>query len=82
MLLKNIYEIENNKEEIKSALKTIQSKNKQKITLKNSIPIHIVYLTAWIDEKGNLQIRDDIYGLDNIQKKLLIIVYKINTRRY
>ncbi|AXH10383.1 hypothetical protein CP960_11995 [Malaciobacter halophilus] len=71
VLLKNIYEIENNKEEIKSALKTIQSKNKQKITLKNSIPIHIVYLTAWIDEKGNLQIRDDIYGLDNIQKKAI-----------
>jgi len=28
------------------------------------IPVHITYQTAFVDEKGNLQIREDIYGRD------------------
>ncbi|MDA8562105.1 hypothetical protein N9L02_03205 [Gammaproteobacteria bacterium] len=28
----------------------------------------ITYLTTWVDDNGNLQFRDDLYGLDeNIQ---------------
>jgi murein L,D-transpeptidase YcbB/YkuD len=28
------------------------------------VPVHIVYMTAWVDEEGGLNFRDDVYGLD------------------
>jgi hypothetical protein len=28
------------------------------------IPVHITYQTAFVDEHGNLQFRDDVYGRD------------------
>jgi murein L,D-transpeptidase YcbB/YkuD len=31
----------------------------------NPIPVHITYQTAFVDESGNLQIREDIYGRDS-----------------
>ncbi len=44
---------------------------KESIELKRQIPVHIVYLTSWIDENNNLQFRDDIYRYDQIQKKVI-----------
>lgn len=41
------------------------------IGLEKKIPIHIVYLTSWVDENGVLQFREDIYNFDKIQKELL-----------
>lgn len=41
------------------------------ISLEKKIPIHIVYLTSWVDENGVLQFREDIYNFDKIQKELL-----------
>ena len=41
------------------------------IGLDKKIPIHIVYLTSWVDENGILQFRDDIYNFDKMQKELL-----------
>jgi murein L,D-transpeptidase YcbB/YkuD len=26
--------------------------------------VHVTYFTAWIDESGSLQMRDDLYGHD------------------
>jgi L,D-transpeptidase YcbB len=37
------------------------------VKLSASIPVHIVYLTAWVDEQGRLQLRDDVYGYDKKQ---------------
>ena len=34
------------------------------IHLKNPIPVHITYQTAYVDDDGKLIIRDDIYGRD------------------
>lgn len=34
------------------------------VTLKDAIPVHIAYMTAWVDDKGRAQFRDDIYHLD------------------
>ena len=34
------------------------------VKLREAIPIHIVYFTSWVDAKGGLQFRDDVYGLD------------------
>ena len=36
------------------------------IPLTKAVPVHIVYLTAWTDEEGQVQFRDDIYKLDGL----------------
>ena len=41
------------------------------IGLDKKIPIHIIYLTSWVDENGVLQFREDIYNFDKMQKELL-----------
>jgi murein L,D-transpeptidase YcbB/YkuD len=45
----------------------IASKRPERIvTLKQRIPIHLAYLTAWIKEDGSLQLIDDVYGRDRL----------------
>lgn len=44
--------------------KAIRGGRNQTVTLPEKIPVYIVYLTAWVDEKGLVQFRDDIYGKD------------------
>jgi murein L,D-transpeptidase YcbB/YkuD len=34
------------------------------VKLPQPVPIHIVYFTAWVDPKGGLHFRDDVYGYD------------------
>jgi L,D-transpeptidase YcbB len=34
------------------------------VKLKKKVPVFISYFTAWVNEKKELQFRDDIYGLD------------------
>jgi murein L,D-transpeptidase YcbB/YkuD len=34
------------------------------VTLRNPVPVSIVYFTAWVDGEGRLQFRDDIYRRD------------------
>ena len=34
------------------------------VTLRQPIPVFIGYFTTWVDEKGHLNFRDDIYGHD------------------
>lgn len=40
-----------------------QTKEKY-VTLKHSVPVIITYYTAWVDEGGRLNLRDDIYSHD------------------
>ncbi len=42
----------------------IQTGKTRDIALKTSVPIHIIYLTAWRDEEGRAQFRNDIYSQD------------------
>ena len=37
------------------------------VKLKESIPVHIVYFTAWVDENGGLHFQPDVYGYDKQQ---------------
>ena len=37
------------------------------VKLKEKIPVHIVYFTAWVDENGGLHFYPDVYGYDVIQ---------------
>jgi len=41
---------------------SIRENIEKTIEVKMPIPVYVIYLTAWVDEKGVLQIRDDIYG--------------------
>lgn len=53
------------------ALEILSDLEKTEIDLEKTIPIHIVYLTAFVDENGVLQFRDDIYGFDKIQQQIM-----------
>jgi len=44
--------------------KILDSEKTTSVPLKNKVLVHITYQTAWIDEEGRLNLRDDIYGLD------------------
>ena len=37
----------------------------QEVTLPVAIPIYLVYWTAWVDQNGDVNFRDDIYGRDS-----------------
>ena len=41
------------------------------INLKQPIPVHVTYQTAFVDEKGQLNLRHDVYGLDAATLKLM-----------
>jgi murein L,D-transpeptidase YcbB/YkuD len=36
------------------------------------IYVHLLYWTAWVDEKGNLNFREDIYNRDEPLKNALL----------
>ena len=42
----------------------LASGKRQVVPIANPIPIHLLYMTAWVDEKGMIQFRKDIYGRD------------------
>lgn len=42
----------------------MQSGREQPVKMNGSIPVSIVYITAWVDDDGTLNFRDDIYGRD------------------
>ncbi len=44
------------------------------VNLKTKIPVHITYFTAWVDDSGALQIRDDVYGHDKRVAKALGLI--------
>jgi murein L,D-transpeptidase YcbB/YkuD len=48
-------------EKISSAM---SAGREQKITLKNTEPVSITYYTAWVDENGGMNFRNDVYGHD------------------
>ena len=39
------------------------------VRLSTTIPIYIVYFTAWVDPEGNLHFQDDVYGYDARQAR-------------
>jgi len=55
-------------ERIAAAMHAGQEKH---VALKRRIPVYIVYATAWVDEKGQLNFADDLYGHDTRQRALL-----------
>ncbi|UOQ51932.1 L,D-transpeptidase family protein [Hymenobacter cellulosivorans] len=43
---------------------TIANRKEKYVSLKEKLPVYLVYFTAWVDEAGNLHFRDDIYNHD------------------
>jgi murein L,D-transpeptidase YcbB/YkuD len=39
----------------------------QQVKLKHTIPVHIVYFTAWADDAGSVRLVPDVYGYDAMQ---------------
>lgn len=57
-----------NRDKIKKAM---NAGERSEFPLKKFIPIHIAYLTTWVDEAGNLQFRNDVYQYDRQLKAVL-----------
>ena len=45
-------------------LEGIKTSERQVIRLQNPIPVHVLYWTAWVDQDGLMNFRDDIYERD------------------
>ncbi|RYU81307.1 L,D-transpeptidase family protein [Hymenobacter persicinus] len=43
---------------------TIAERHEKYVALKEKLPVYLVYFTAWVDESGHVNFRDDIYGHD------------------
>ncbi len=51
--------------------------NEQDIQFPKFLPVHLTYQTAFVDEHGDLQFRDDVYGRD----KALLAILKSDERK-
>ena len=61
-----LYLLENNKTWTNKKLDEVLKTDKETgISVKPNMPVYIAYFTAWVDHKGNLNFRNDIYDLDN-----------------
>ncbi len=49
----------------------LRSEESLVLPLTVSVPVHIAYLTAWVDNDDNVHFRDDIYGRDAILSQRL-----------
>ncbi len=52
-------------------LAAIETGERQIVRLKNRLPVHITYLTAWVNKDGSVHFRDDIYGRDKRLREAL-----------
>ena len=51
--------------------KAMNSGEEKFVKLKKPVPVLITYYTAWVDEDGQLNFREDIYGHDaQLTKKM------------
>jgi murein L,D-transpeptidase YcbB/YkuD len=39
------------------------------VALREPIAVHVVYFTAWVDERGGLHFQPDVYGYDRAQSR-------------
>jgi len=59
----------NDNVDFQKSQKILKGKNKRYMSLKNTVPVDVVYLTSWVDYDGKLQFRNDIYNYDKMQLK-------------
>ncbi|MBB2150607.1 L,D-transpeptidase family protein [Pedobacter gandavensis] len=56
--------------------KAMKSNKEIWVTLKTPVPVFITYFTAWVDQDGRLNFRDDIYGHDQTMAEQLFLAAK------
>jgi murein L,D-transpeptidase YcbB/YkuD len=44
----------------------IQSGRRAVVRIKDPIPVHLLYLTAWVGDSGRLNFREDLYDRDPV----------------
>ncbi len=49
----------------------LKSKEHKRLSLPRQIPVHLLYLTCWVDESGKVQYRKDVYGYDSLLAEAL-----------
>jgi murein L,D-transpeptidase YcbB/YkuD len=52
-------------------IRSLYGDQERTINLKQPIPVHVTYQTAFVDEQGQLNLRNDVYGLDGATLKLM-----------
>lgn len=57
--------------DIRKAKKVLKGKRKTQLDMKEKLRIYLVYLTAGINQKGQIEFRNDIYNYDKHQKRRL-----------
>ncbi len=62
----------------KERIEHMYGPNEINIDFPTFIPIHVTYQTAFVDDEGKLQFRDDLYGRD---RELLAIMHNSNEMR-
>lgn len=67
-LLKTIASFNSNLDFEKSQ-EILKGKDNTYVSLKERIPVDVIYLTSWVDYDGKLQFRNDIYNYDKMQLK-------------
>jgi len=50
--------------DVDAVMKRLEGTEKRVISLKTRVPVDITYLTAFVDDYGNINFRKDIYGYD------------------
>jgi murein L,D-transpeptidase YcbB/YkuD len=55
-----------------SVRKALKPGKEKWVSLKNPVPVFIVYFTAWVEEDGQLHFRPDVYGRDERLKEELL----------
>ena len=61
-----------------SQLYRMFGRDERDITFTNPIPVHLTYQTAFVDQSGSLQLREDVYGRDTP----MITILKGDDRKY
>jgi len=51
--------------------RVLRGKKKRQLNLSKHVPVHIVYLTAWIKNDGLLHYRSDVYNYDTKQRRVI-----------
>ena len=46
--------------------------NEKYVVIKIPLPVYITYLTSWVDKKGKLHFRDDVYELNERLLKMIL----------
>ena len=54
-------------------MEAMNSGNEKFVKIKDPVPVFITYYTAWVDENGSLNFRDDIYSRDAILAQKMFV---------